>query len=98
LSRALVAGQSAVADGITSAAELSVVMRGVVATEPLVDLDYAVAVDATTLVDTPEMVDPASVRLLIAAQVGPVRLIDNAPALAHKVAARRALRQLERTG
>jgi len=81
LSRALAAGQMAVADGIRSAAELSVVLRGVVATEPLVDLDYAVAVDAATLDEREELTDPATTRLLIAARVGPVRLIDNAPAV-----------------
>ncbi len=81
LSRALATGQMAVAEGTRSASELSMLMRGVVATEPLVELDYAVAVDAATL-DEPDLVaDPRSTRLLIAAKVGPVRLIDNAPAV-----------------
>jgi pantoate--beta-alanine ligase len=96
LPRALSAGQAAMADGIRSGVELSVVMRGVVATEPLVELDYAVAVDATTLLESAEVTDPASTRLLIAAKVGPVRLIDNAPAV--PVATRREARQLERIG
>ena len=51
-------------------------MAAVVAEEPLVDLDYAVLVGAEDL----EPVDTDSVgplRLLIAARVGPVRLIDN---------------------
>ena len=56
-------------------------MRGVVATEPLVELDYAAAVDAATLMEAAEVTDPSSTRLLIAALVGPVRLIDNAPAV-----------------
>ncbi len=96
LSRALAAGQAAMAEGTRSTAELSIVMRGVVATEPLVELDYAVAVDSATLMEPGEVADPASARLLIAAVVGPVRLIDNAPAV--RVANRRHARQLERIG
>jgi pantoate--beta-alanine ligase len=80
LSRALGAGQAALADGIGSA-QVSVIMRSVVATEPQVELDYAVAVDAATLVESTQVSDPATTRLLIAAQVGPVRLIDNMPAV-----------------
>jgi pantothenate synthetase len=56
-------------------------MHAVAAREPLVGLDYAVAVDATTLDEVPTIVDPTTVRLLIAATVGPVRLIDNSSAL-----------------
>ena len=55
-------------------------MRDVVALEPLVHLDYAVAVGVDDLVEREDLVDPTSVRLLIAAEVGPVRLIDNCPA------------------
>jgi pantoate--beta-alanine ligase len=81
LSRALAAGQAAVAGGLRSGAAVSRVMREVVAREPLVRLDYAVAVDAASLAESDVLADPSSVRLLIAAAVGPVRLIDNAPAL-----------------
>jgi pantoate--beta-alanine ligase len=81
LSRALGAGQAAVATGVRSGAAVAEVMRAVVASEPLVRLDYAVAVDATSLAAVAELADPSSVRLLIAAAVGPVRLIDNAPAV-----------------
>jgi hypothetical protein len=56
-------------------------MHHVVAQEPRVRLDYAVAVDASSLAEVDVIEDPSSVRLLIAAQVGPVRLIDNAAAL-----------------
>jgi pantoate--beta-alanine ligase len=86
LSRALGAGQSAVAAGVRSGAAVAGVMREVVASEPLVRLDYAVAVQAATLAEAEAeadaLADPSSVRLLIAAAVGPVRLIDNAPAVA----------------
>jgi pantoate--beta-alanine ligase len=81
LHRALVAGQSAVSGGLRSGEALRSIMHHVVAQEPRVRLDYAVAVDASSLAEVDVIEDPSSVRLLIAAQVGPVRLIDNAAAL-----------------
>ncbi len=57
-------------------------MRVATSGEPLVDLDYAVAVDAASLQEADAIDDAATVRLLVAAQVGPVRLIDNSGALA----------------
>jgi pantoate--beta-alanine ligase len=81
LSRALAAGRVAVAAGERSGAALADVMRAVVAAEPLVQLDYAVVVDAATLAEAATVADPATARLLIAARVGPVRLIDNSAAL-----------------
>ena len=50
-------------------------MAGVVASEPRARLDYAVAVDPVTF--EPPASLAGEVRLLIAAEVGPVRLIDN---------------------
>jgi pantoate--beta-alanine ligase len=109
LSRALAAGRAAVAAGERSGPALADAMRAVVAAEPLVVLDYAVAVEAATLAETAAIDDPSSVRLLVAAQVGPVRLIDNSAALdaaddtavpspssAHDAAS--VARTLERTG
>jgi pantoate--beta-alanine ligase len=81
LSQALAAGRAAVAAGERDAAAVRAAMHAVAAREPLVGLDYAVAVDATTLDEIPTIVDPTTVRLLIAATVGPVRLIDNSSAL-----------------
>ena len=52
-------------------------MRAVVATEPLARLDYAAVVDAGTLEEVGALDGHGSLRLLIAARVGPVRLIDN---------------------
>jgi pantoate--beta-alanine ligase len=103
LSRALAAGRAAVDAGERSGAAVARAMRAVVATEPLVGLDYAVAVDAITLEEAGDLEDPAAVRLLIAGQVGPVRLIDNsvaAEAVDHDRAApgARRVRQLERIG
>jgi pantoate--beta-alanine ligase len=80
LSAALAAGRAAVAAGEGDAAAVRAAMHAVAAREPLVHLDYAVAVDETTLDEVPTIVDPATVRLLIAATVGPVRLIDNSAA------------------
>jgi len=81
LSRALAAGRAAVASGERSGAAVGRTMRAAVALEPLVRLDYAVAVDAATLEESDAIDDPRTVRLLVAAQVGPVRLIDNSAAL-----------------
>jgi pantoate--beta-alanine ligase len=82
LSRALAAGRAAIAAGERSGAEVARVMRHVVSTqEEGVHLDYAVAVNAATLLEETHLHDPATVRLLIAARVGPVRLIDNSAAL-----------------
>ncbi len=77
LSRALAAGRAAVAAGERSGAALADAMRAVVAAEPLAQLDYAVVVDAATLAEAATVADPAASRLLIAARVGAVRLIDN---------------------
>jgi pantoate--beta-alanine ligase len=81
LSRALAAGRAALANGERSGAALGQAMRAVVAAEPLVALDYAVAVDADSLEEVVAVGDAGSVRLLIAGQLGPVRLIDNSAAL-----------------
>jgi pantoate--beta-alanine ligase len=81
LSRALAAARAAVAAGERSGAALGEIMRAAVPDTPLVRLDYAVAVDADTLEAAGAIEDPRSARLLIAAEVGPVRLIDNSAAL-----------------
>ncbi|HEY5383925.1 MAG TPA: hypothetical protein VIJ56_01725, partial [Acidimicrobiales bacterium] len=90
-------------------------IRAVVADEPLVTLDYAVLVEADSLgevdaIDAIDAIDPTDddaldgLRLLIAAQVGPVRLIDNSDARATTddlravPGATEQVRQLERIG
>ena len=86
LSRALAAGRAALAGGERSGAAVSRAMGAVVGAEALVALDYAVLVEADTLTEVRTVADdagtdhadaPDRMRLLIAAQVGPVRLIDN---------------------
>jgi pantoate--beta-alanine ligase len=109
LSRALAAGRAALAEGERTPTAIDRAMRTVVETEPLVDLDYAAVVDAGTLVEPEAVGDPAGVRLLVAARVGPVRLIDNSAAVEDPVGASPAAvhrtphgadeaRQLERIG
>jgi pantoate--beta-alanine ligase len=108
LARALAAGQAALAGGDRSGASVTRAMRAVVAAEPLVALDYAVLVDADTLQEVglvgDDDHDHDSLRLLIAAQVGPVRLIDNSDAFAATddvravPGATEKVRQLERIG
>jgi len=63
-------------DGERDAKELAAAMRGCVAAEPAATLDYAAVVDAETLVEIEEL-GSAPARAIIAARVGPVRLIDN---------------------
>ena len=77
LSRALAVGRSLLTQGADRSSTVAEAMCRTVEEEPLVHLDYAVAVGADDLVVPERIEDPAAVRLLIAAEVGPVRLIDN---------------------
>jgi pantoate--beta-alanine ligase len=77
LSKALRAGAQAMASGEARAWAVEQRMAEVVADEPLVDLDYAVVVGADDLQQVASVGDGTGLRLLIAARVGPVRLIDN---------------------
>jgi len=76
LSRALRAGAGAVTAG-AAPAEIEATMAEVVATEPAVSLDYAALVRADDLKRPPSVRPDSSVRLIVAAIVGGVRLIDN---------------------
>ncbi len=77
LHRALRAGACAISAGERRPDAVESAMARTVATQPLVILDYAVLVDAFDLDPVASVSDPAAVRLLIAAEVGRVRLIDN---------------------
>ena len=81
LSRALAAGRTAVAGGEGDPGAISALMADVVGKEPSVGLDYAAAVDARTLEVPARLEGGSTVRLLVAARVGPVRLIDNCEAV-----------------
>ena len=74
LQRALGGGRMLVADGERSAAKVASTMWEIMASEPLADPLYASVVDAE-LRGVREV--GAGCRLLVAAQVGPARLIDN---------------------
>jgi len=76
LHRALLAGATALAAGGTRD-DVERAMVETVASEPLVALDYAVLVDADDLEPAADLSAERSLRLLVAATVGPVRLIDN---------------------
>jgi pantoate--beta-alanine ligase len=75
LARALEAGRAHVEGGGRDPARVEAAMRAVLVGEPLVEPDYAVVVDPNTLSTPSEL--RGALRLLVAARVGPVRLIDN---------------------
>jgi pantoate--beta-alanine ligase len=77
LSRALRSGASRVGAGEESPAAVEATMQRVVASEPAVGLDYAAVVYADDLEPARTCRSARPLRLLIAAEVGPVRLIDN---------------------
>lgn len=77
--RALVAGRRAVEAGRCDPAVVSQVMADVMSGEPLADLEYAEAADPGDL-RTPDRL-AGEVRLLAAARIGAVRLIDNLAAV-----------------
>jgi pantoate--beta-alanine ligase len=81
LHRGLLAGRDAVSAGEDRPERVVRRMADVVAGEPLVHLDYAAAVNAEDLSVPASLADVAAVRLLVAADVGPVRLIDNCACL-----------------
>ncbi len=81
LRRALDAGCAAVADGEDRPEAVASLMSGLIEAEPLARLGYAAAVDAADLAVPTSCSEPEALRLLVAAEIGPVRLIDNCAAL-----------------
>ncbi len=78
--RALEAGRAAVAEGEDRPETVASVMSGTITAEPLASVDYAAAVDAADLTVPASLSQPAALRLLVAARIGSVRLIDNCAA------------------
>lgn len=76
LYRALRRGRELLESGVRAVGAVEREMAAIVAAEPGVTLDYAVVRREVDLAP-PDRGDVARLRLLIAAQVGPVRLIDN---------------------
>jgi pantoate--beta-alanine ligase len=77
--RALEAGRRLAAAGERDAGRLQAAMEAVLAATPGVRIDYVAVVDAATLEPVARLERPT--RALIAAYLGSVRLIDNAPLL-----------------
>ncbi len=77
LHRALVAARDAWAGGERSGERLRAIMRDVLASEALADVDYVSVADAETLTELDEVGGPALVSLAV--RFGPTRLIDNEP-------------------
>jgi pantoate--beta-alanine ligase len=75
LHRALRAGRLCVERGERDPVRVTAAMTAVLVAEPLLTPDYAVVVDPSSLRCPAEL--SGEVRLLVAARVGPVRLIDN---------------------
>ncbi|MGD0082635.1 MAG: pantoate--beta-alanine ligase [Acidimicrobiales bacterium] len=82
--RALRTGRDLIAGGERNPAPVEHAMAGVLRAEPMVDMDYAVVADPVSL--RPVLDIESEVRLLVAAQVGPIRLIDNVAASLSPVA------------
>ncbi|MGH8987930.1 MAG: pantoate--beta-alanine ligase [Acidimicrobiales bacterium] len=79
--RALEAARVAVAEGEDRPGAVTALMSATIAAEPLARLDYATVVDAADLTVPASLSAPGALRLLVAAEIGPVRLIDNCAAL-----------------
>jgi pantoate--beta-alanine ligase len=77
LSRALRAGAALLSEGASDPSEVEGLMEAIVSLEPEVVLDYAAVVHADDLERARSLVTNRPLRLLVAATVGPVRLIDN---------------------
>jgi pantoate--beta-alanine ligase len=75
LYRALVVGRSAIRAGIQSLRSIQLSMRELLASAPLVTLEYATAVNDESFEEYDPL--PDQPRLIIAARLGSVRLIDN---------------------
>ncbi|MHB8190963.1 MAG: pantoate--beta-alanine ligase [Ferrimicrobium sp.] len=78
--RSLVAGRDAVAAGESSPVVVASLMTDVIASEPLAILDYAAVVNPVDLTVPTVLTGTDPFRLLIAARLGPVRLIDSCAA------------------
>jgi len=79
LSRSLGLAREAVRGGETSADRVRQILRSAVESEHLASLDYAEVADAATLEPLATLQAGRPARALLAARVGPTRLIDNAP-------------------
>ncbi len=79
LSKALGLAAEAVKSGERSAFRVRHILRRTIESEPLATIDYAEVVDAGTLLSATELEAGRRFVALVAARVGPARLIDNEP-------------------
>jgi pantoate--beta-alanine ligase len=79
LSRALRTAADAVAAGEADADRVRQILRQAIESEPMARLDYAEVADADTLEPLAELGAGRRAVALVAARVGPARLIDNLP-------------------
>ena len=79
LHRALQAAARATAGGERSARRIRQILRSSIECDARVRLDYADVADADTLEPLETLTPGRLARALVAARVGPARLIDNAP-------------------
>lgn len=77
ISRALSAAAKAISNGERSYLALEELMKSELQKAPLIEVDYAVAVNSETLRQQSEFASSNIIALLIAARVGSTRLIDN---------------------
>ena len=75
LHRALLAGRASHAAGERSAETIRATISDILATEPLVEVEYVSCADVETLAELDRIDGPAL--LSLAARIGPTRLIDN---------------------
>ena len=73
--QSLMAGSEAISDGETSIQNIEILIREVIETSPLANIDYVGIVDPLTF-KTPDNIKN-EVRLLVACNFGQTRLIDN---------------------
>jgi pantoate--beta-alanine ligase len=77
LHRALEKAQVLYGSGVREASELSAAMEEVIATEPLVRLDYLSIVNTRDLEPVETITDDKTILIALAAYIGKTRLIDN---------------------
>jgi pantoate--beta-alanine ligase len=77
INRALRAGAAMIEAGESDPAVIEAHMASIINAEPLAALDYAVVVDPESLLTPDRLASGTTVRLLMVAQVGTPRLLDN---------------------
>jgi len=77
INRALRAGAAMIEAGESDPSVIEVHMASIIDAEPLAVLDYAVVVNSDSLLTPDRLVSGTTVRLLMVAQVGTPRLLDN---------------------